>query len=164
MVLFGFNNCRVGFGWVDVTADCTVCLQSLLRRLVSCLKPEQVSTSCPSLHMSSADRPQALRGWWASVGSLSNPEADFCLVCGVKPTTIPSPCALCMLRAQHRRDTELPLEQTSGQHHRRARSHVTSLYFEGSYKYVYFLEALFCSKPQSFRFKDASPTDVRFVI
>lgn len=95
---------------------------------------------------------------------MSNQEADFCLVCGVKPTTTPLPCALCMRRAQHGMDTELPSEQTSGQDHRRAGSQVTALYFEGSYKYVYFFKALFCSKPQSFRFKDASLTDVGFVI
>lgn len=38
VVLFGFNDCRVGFGWADITADCAVCLQSLLKALVSCLK------------------------------------------------------------------------------------------------------------------------------
>lgn len=76
---------------------------------------------------------------------MSNQEADFCLVCGVKPTTTPLPCALCMLRAQHGMATELPSEQTSGQDHRRAGSQVTALYFEGSYKYVYFLKL--CSAP-----------------
>lgn len=37
-VWFFVLDCRVGFGWADVTADYTVCLQSLLRRPLSCLK------------------------------------------------------------------------------------------------------------------------------
>lgn len=148
---FGFNDCGVGFGWASLlTAQ--FAYKACSRDLCLVLKPEQVSTSCPSLLMSSADRPQAPRGCWANVGFMSNQEADFCVVCGVKATTTPIPCALCMLRAQQNgTDTELPLEQTSGQDHRRAESRVTSLYFDSSYKYVYFLKALFCSKPQSFK-------------
>lgn len=38
LFFFQFNDCRMGFGWTDITADSPVCLQSLLKRLASHLK------------------------------------------------------------------------------------------------------------------------------
>lgn len=143
LVWFGFNDCRVGFGWADITAGCTVCLQSLLKRLVSCVKARAGQHQLPQQtdpgHWE-ADEP--VQDSWVLKRLIS----VWFVVWSHHHT---APCALCRLRAQHGTDTELPLEQTSGQDHRRAGSHVTSLYFEGSYKYVYFLKALFCSKPLS---------------